>query len=81
MLLFIYSFLACHQQEKCPDNMASFDAVSFTIGVKTPSRSWHQPSEAASVEDFCMDRYEYPNVKGEYPIHSVTWEEASNLRE
>ena len=28
-----------------------------------------------------MDRYEYPNVKGEYPTHSVTWEEAKSMCE
>ena len=31
------------------------------------------------VDDFWIDRYEYPNVKGEMPRVDVTWLEASNL--
>ena len=79
MMLYLYSFLACQQQIKCPEGMASFDAVSFTLGVSSPSRPWHQAALAATVEPFCMDQYEFPNKKGEYPQHSVTWEEARDL--
>ena len=31
------------------------------------------------VDDFWIDRYEYPNVEGEMPRVDVTWLEASNL--
>jgi sulfatase modifying factor 1 len=30
-------------------------------------------------EHFCMDRYEYPNLKGAYPVILVTWHEAEAL--
>jgi formylglycine-generating enzyme required for sulfatase activity len=33
------------------------------------------------VEDFWIDRYEYPNVEGQLPMVNVTWEEAANLCE
>ncbi len=81
MLFILVSFLACEQQKTCPADMASFEKTTFSIGVATPSRSWHQSATEVTVEAFCMDRYEYPNIKGEYPTHSVTWEEAQSMCE
>lgn len=77
LLLLIFG---CQQEKKsCPEGMASFERTSFSLGVKSPSRSWHQSAENVEVEAFCMDQYEYPNQKGELPRHSVTWEEARDL--
>jgi formylglycine-generating enzyme len=81
MIVILISIFACTQEKTCPDNMASFENTTFSVGVANPSRSWHQASTEASVEGFCMDRYEYPNIEGEYPTHSVTFEEAVSLCE
>ena len=81
MILILISFFACNQTQPCPDDMVSFDKITFKVGVEKPTRSWHTGAQEVTVEPFCMDQYEYPNVKGEYPTHSVTWEEAKSMCE
>ena len=81
MIFTLLSFFSCSQTQTCPDDMVSFDKITFEVGVEKPSRSWHAASKEVTVEPFCIDKYEYPNVKGEYPTHSVTWEEAKSLCE
>lgn len=75
--------LACtipqQQASNCPEGMVAFDATEFTVGLASPSRSWHESAHTVSLDAFCMDQYEYPNIKGELPKHSVSWEEADSL--
>ena len=53
-----------------PERCAAFDAEKWqTLSKELPVRPEH----------FCVDRYEYPNRKGAYPIIAVTWREAGAL--
>jgi hypothetical protein len=53
-----------------PERCAEFDRDKWLeIANKLPQRDMH----------FCIDRFEYPNKKGEYPIILVNWYEANTL--
>src|SRR5262245_11964133 len=53
-----------------PERCAEFDRDKWLrIAATLPTRSM----------DFCVDRYEYPNRRGEYPIAMVAWHEAEAL--
>lgn len=55
-----------------PERCAVFDADKWrSLSRDLPTRLMH----------FCVDRFEYPNVKGAYPIIMVTWREAAALCE
>jgi formylglycine-generating enzyme len=55
-----------------PERCGVFDAEKWrSLSSDLPVRAMH----------FCVDRFEYPNVKGNYPIIMVTWLEASALCE
>jgi len=50
-----------------PERCAEFDRAKWLeISAELKTRPMH----------FCMDRFEYPNQKGQYPWISVTWYEA-----
>jgi hypothetical protein len=53
-----------------PERCAEFDR-----------EKWLEMSKelATKAMHFCIDRYEYPNEKGEYPIIMVNWPEANGL--
>ena len=51
----------------------------FLLGSVSPQRAWHEQAHQVSVDAYCMDIYEYPNIKGQLPKSNVTWEEALQL--
>jgi hypothetical protein len=66
------------QQQTCtkwisrsfPERCADFDRDRWiSISRDLPTQNMH----------FCMDRFEYPNKKNEYPIILVNWHEANSL--
>ncbi len=55
-----------------PERCARFDRDTWRETSRAlPSRGMH----------FCIDRFEYPDRKGDYPIIAVTWREAVGLCE
>lgn len=53
-----------------PERCASFDRVEWArLSAPIPTRAMR----------FCIDRFEYPNEKGAYPIIDVTWRESASL--
>lgn len=53
-----------------PERCAQFDRAKWLeISKELPTKPMH----------FCMDRFEYPNEKGEYPIIMVNFHEAEDL--
>ncbi|RLB53621.1 MAG: hypothetical protein DRI90_20975 [Deltaproteobacteria bacterium] len=44
-------------------------------------KAWLAMSEGLAAQEmhFCIDRFEYPNIKGQYPIIYVSWYEAVEL--
>lgn len=81
MLLILSYLMACQTEKQCPDGMVSFSDTKTQVGSQNPSRSWHTPAKEVTIEAFCIDQYEYPNKKGEYPKNNVTWEDAKSLCE
>ena len=53
-----------------PERCAAFDALKWRQIVR---------ELPVKTEHFCVDRYEYPNRKGAYPVIAVTWHEAVDL--
>lgn len=69
----------------CPEDMVAVPAGSFPVGAERETveaaewpETWNlpRPLDERTVSSFCIDRYEYPNVKGETPQVYVTWESA-----
>jgi hypothetical protein len=57
-------------QREFPERCARFDEhVWRSIAASLPSVPMR----------FCIDRFEYPNIRGEYPVILVTWREAKGL--
>jgi sulfatase modifying factor 1 len=55
-----------------PERCAEFDRDRWLAQIRDlPRRPMH----------FCIDRFEYPNKKGEYPVLYVNWVEANTLCE
>jgi hypothetical protein len=55
-----------------PARCAAFDAEKWQkVSRDLPTRAEH----------FCIDRYEYPNRRGAFPVIAVTWHEAGALCE
>ena len=59
--------------------MVGFSKTTYTMGVRRPTQTWHMKAKEVTVDPFCMDVYEYPNQKGEYPKGVVSWTEAQQL--
>ena len=59
----------------CPAEMALVPSGDFTFGPEKPGGK----GERMPVRAFCIDRYEYPNRKGDPPLRSATWIEAANF--
>jgi formylglycine-generating enzyme required for sulfatase activity len=64
------------------------DACSDWIDREYPERcqsfdrdAWLEASAALATKsmDYCMDRFEYPNIAGQYPIVSASWDEAAAM--
>lgn len=57
-------------QREFPERCASFDAARWRqLSSDLPTTSMR----------FCIDRFEYPDVKGQFPIILVSWHEASAM--
>ena len=75
----------------CPAGMAHVPAGAFQAGATGEQvgaalewpEDWNLPRARTerTVEGFCIDRYEYPNERGEKPRVFVTWPDAKALCE
>ncbi|MEW5946270.1 MAG: SUMF1/EgtB/PvdO family nonheme iron enzyme [bacterium] len=66
------------QRNKCPANMVYVPAGEFTMGADSPmtdEKKTHKEKTGA----FCIDMYEYPNIKGVRPRVGMKWSEAKGL--
>jgi formylglycine-generating enzyme required for sulfatase activity len=55
-----------------PERCAAFDPEKWqSLARDLPTRPMH----------FCIDRFEYPNVRGDYPVIMVTWHEGASYCE
>ena len=59
-------------EAKCPDGM-----IHISGGMVSSKKDPEQKGTTLIIlEEYCIDRYEYPNKKGETPAIKVTWFEA-----
>jgi formylglycine-generating enzyme required for sulfatase activity/serine/threonine protein kinase len=66
----------------CPSGMVSIPRGNFIIG--SPEQDdmrgiYEKNNVTVSVDDYCIDQYEYPNELGEFPKVDVTWSEAQKF--
>ncbi len=68
--------LAYRKPGTCPSDMILIPAGEFTMGspVDDPERlSNEAKNKKVMVKEFCIDKYEYPNKKGEIPFRKAEW--------
>ena len=63
----------------CPEGMVLLPGGRFEVGTENPNERWHEPLRVADVSSFCMDIWEYPNTRGNYPLVNVSWTVADQL--
>ena len=63
----------------CPDDMVGLAGGSFTLGVDAPREIWESPTRLENIDAFCMDRFEFPGIRGTLPRAHVSWREAQKL--
>ena len=52
------------------------------VNLQTAPMAGHEPSaDMVKIGNFYMDKYEFPNRIGEYPVTNVTWSEATAMCE
>lgn len=71
--------------QSCLEHHPEWEERQGQPGVAERCMKYKEPSECVSAKrvhlDFCMDRYEYPNVPGELPQVLTSWEQAKKLCE
>lgn len=77
-LVLLSCLFSCHRAP-CPENMIAIQGGPARIGEAPTTERWHVKARDVQVEPYCMDQYEYPNQKGEYPKVSVSWLDARRL--
>ncbi len=60
----------------CPDDMVFVATSEVTVGSEQRNHRWQLPLTRVEVPAFCVDRYEYPNRKGQRPRVELSWHEA-----
>jgi hypothetical protein len=63
-------------ETECPAEMATFQKTSYTMG--TTDKYDNNPEISVRVNNFCMDRLEYPNRIGMDPQVDITWNSADS---
>ncbi|MBU1626799.1 formylglycine-generating enzyme family protein [bacterium] len=61
----------------CPENMMYINMDTFVMG--RDSESDESPAHNVSNEPFCIDKYEYPNIRGSRPEIGLSFLEAQEL--
>ncbi|MFH0921907.1 MAG: SUMF1/EgtB/PvdO family nonheme iron enzyme [Fibrobacterota bacterium] len=61
---------------ECPSDMVTFQKASYAMG--SPDKYDNNPEITARVNNFCMDRNEYPNKLGAEPLVDITWNSADS---
>ena len=74
---------------RCPESMVHVPAGSFISGAAGEEIDFYpdwpgiehlpRPRQTRNTDAFCVDLYEYPNVKGEMPRAFVSWDDAVAL--
>ncbi|MDP8255830.1 MAG: SUMF1/EgtB/PvdO family nonheme iron enzyme [Candidatus Alcyoniella australis] len=63
----------------CPPEMVYISGGTAWIGSDDPQRTWARPRRQVQLEPYCIDRYEYPNVRGRQPMILVSWTQADGI--
>lgn len=64
---------------KCPDDMVRLDGMEVDLGKEDRKFPWEGPLRRVKLPAFCIDKYEYPNKAGQYPLGNVSWSTAQRL--
>jgi formylglycine-generating enzyme required for sulfatase activity/serine/threonine protein kinase len=72
------------EKKTCPKGMVRLKAGGFRMGsaADDPMRNFGEKRLVrVSTEEYCIDRYEYPNARGAMPLGNVTWDQAKAMCE
>ena len=61
----------------CPTDMVLIAAGTAEIGADDRNDVMALPPQRVEHPAYCIDRYEYPNVAGQVPRATVTWDDAN----
>jgi formylglycine-generating enzyme required for sulfatase activity len=64
-------------EKKCPGDMVKIAKTTYTMGSSVPYDN--NPAVSVRVNNFCIDKYEYPNTLGREPVTGKNWYEAHKL--
>ena len=74
----LYELQTKYQRHIEAASMFSPAAFQKYVGLLSPYREYRCPDGMIMVEgSFCIDKYEYPNIKGQEPLGGVTWNTAA----
>ena len=61
----------------CPENMILIKASQYTSGSSNSNDN--NPKHNVDINNFCIDRYEFPNKAGAVPTANLPWQKAADL--
>lgn len=64
---------------QCPEGTVLIQGGEYRIGLEEPFQKWHEAAKDITLENYCVDIYEFPNQKGTIPTYNVSWEEARDM--
>ncbi|MEE2829473.1 MAG: SUMF1/EgtB/PvdO family nonheme iron enzyme [Myxococcota bacterium] len=82
-------------QSNCPEGMAFIPGGEYLLGRTVEVSPWTSsqieatapdgywalpnPAEKVTISEFCIDRFEYPNERGQLPRFDVNWDDSVAL--
>lgn len=63
---------------RCPDDMSFVPAGEYLVGWDNGEPD-ERPELVEFTKSYCVDKYEYPNKKGETPMNGVSFDDADAL--
>lgn len=65
---------------RCYVDQALMAAGTYPVGTDQPSEGkWALPASTVDLPAWCIDRYEFPNRKGETPLTQTTWQRSKEF--
>jgi len=68
------------KEEPCPKDMVFVQAGTFDFGSSASDRDFLElAAKKVALSGFCIDRYEWPNIKGQRVLTKVSFSAAANM--
>lgn len=74
--LWVAAGLGACDRGPCPEDMVALPGGRVQRGFPMPRHPWMNAPVDVVLDDYCIDRYEFPNTAGAAPRVEVSWTEA-----